>query len=85
MFPVVHQHRLQEYSKCGTYQTLFKITHRYKTIKNNKHNEFFIVLKRNSIKVHSNTRNNRTANLALIKSENRLAEKVSLEILERFR
>ena len=36
--------------------------------KNNKHNKFFIVLKRDSIKVHSNTRNTRTANLALIKS-----------------
>ena len=53
--------------------------------KNNKHNKFFIVLKRNSIKVHSNTCNTRTANLALIKSVNRLAEKVFLEILERFR
>ena len=53
--------------------------------KNNIHNKFFIVLKRNSINVHSNTRNTRTANLALIKSENRLAEKMFLEILERFR
>ena len=53
--------------------------------KNNKHNKLFIVLKRNSIKVHSNTRNTRTANLALNKSEDRMAEKKFLEILERFR
>ena len=31
-FSAVHKHRLQEYSKCQAYQTLFKITHRYKTI-----------------------------------------------------
>ena len=55
MFSVVHEHRLQEYSKCRTYQTLFKFTHRYKTIKKNKHNKFFIMLKCNSINVHSNT------------------------------
>ena len=28
LFSVVHEHRLQEYSKCRPYQTLLKITHR---------------------------------------------------------
>ena len=31
LFSVVHEHRLQEYPKCRAYQTLLKITHRYKT------------------------------------------------------
>ena len=58
LFSVVHEHRLKEYSKCRAYQTLFKIILRYKTIKwnKNKRNKFFIMLKRNSINVHSNTR-----------------------------
>ena len=30
---VVHEHRLQEYSKCRAYQTFFQFTHRYKTLK----------------------------------------------------
>ena len=35
------------------YQTLFKSTHRYKNIKQkNKHNKFFMMLKRNSFNVH---------------------------------
>ena len=47
LFSVVHEHRLQEYSKCRAYQTLFS----YKAInKKNKHNKFFIMLKRNSFK-----------------------------------
>ena len=40
-------------------------------IKKNKHNRFYIMLKRNSINVNSNTI--AAANLALVKSENRLA------------
>ena len=32
LFSVEHEHRLQEHSKCRTYQTLLKITHN-KTIK----------------------------------------------------
>ena len=49
LFSVVHEHRLQEYSKCRAYQTLFS----YKAInKKNKHNKFFIMLKRNSFNVH---------------------------------
>ena len=49
------------------------ITHD-KTIKNER-NKLFIILKRNSITVHSNT-----ANLALLKSQNRLAVWVIFEI-----
>ena len=49
LFSIVHEHRLQEY--CRAYQTLFKITHRHKTINKNKHNKFFIMLKRNSFKI----------------------------------
>ena len=30
LFSIIHEHRLQEY--CRAYQTLFKITHRHKTI-----------------------------------------------------
>ena len=33
MFSVIHEHRLQECSKRRAYQTLFKFTHGYKTIK----------------------------------------------------
>ena len=55
MFSVVHEHRLQEYSKCRAYQTLFKFTHRYKFIKQkNKYNKFLIMLKFNFINAHSN-------------------------------
>ena len=32
LFSAVHKHCLPEYSKCRAYQTLLKITHRYKTI-----------------------------------------------------
>ena len=32
MFSVVHEHRLQEYSKRRAHQTLFKFTHRYKPL-----------------------------------------------------
>ena len=32
LFSAVHKNRLQEYSKCQAHQTLFKMTHRYKTI-----------------------------------------------------
>ena len=32
LFSAVNKHPLQEYSKCRAYQTVFKITHRYKTI-----------------------------------------------------
>ena len=48
LFSVVHEHRMQEYSKFPAYQTLLMITHN-KTIKKIKHNKFFLVLKRNSI------------------------------------
>ena len=34
---------------------ILKITHRYKTTKKNIHEKLFIMLKRNSINVHSNT------------------------------
>ena len=33
LFSLVHEHRLQEYSKCRAYKTLLKITHCYKTYK----------------------------------------------------
>ena len=36
LFSVVHKHRLQEYSKFQAYQTLFKVTHPYKIIKDKK-------------------------------------------------
>ena len=47
LFSVAHEHALQEY--CRAYQMLFNNTHRHKTIKN-RHNKFFIMLKRNSFK-----------------------------------
>ena len=47
----------RRYSKCRAYQTLLKITD---DIKNN-HNKFFIMLKRNSVNVHSNTTTARSA------------------------
>ena len=60
MFSVVHKHRLQEYSKCCAYQTLFKITNGYETIKYKKYWSVTLLMF--------------TENLALVKSENRIGD-----------
>ena len=57
-FQSFSEHCFREYSKCRAYQTLLKIT--CTSIKNN-HNKFFIMLKRNSVNVHSNTTTARSA------------------------
>ena len=36
LFSVYYEHLLQEYLKCGAYQTFLKITHGYKTIRRKK-------------------------------------------------
>ena len=61
---------------------LFKITHRYKTIKykNKQNKSSIIMLERNSINVHSNTFTACTANLAFVKIKNWLAVWMILEI-----
>ena len=55
-----HRSCLQEYSKMSRVsKTLYKITHRYNwnhQITKNNNNKLVIMLRRNSIKVHSNTR-----------------------------
>ena len=66
-FQSFSKQRFPEYSKCRALNR-FKIK--------NKHNKFFIMLERNSVNVHLNTRHS-----SHCKSENRLAEQVSLEIL----
>ena len=59
-FQSFSEHRLQEYSKCRALNH-FKIK--------NKHNKFFIMLERNSVNVHSNTRHS-----SHYKSENRIGD-----------
>ena len=66
---------------------LLKIIHK-KTIKQKiKINKFFIMLKRNSINinVHSNTVTARTANFAIVKTENRLSYRLFWKFFQRFR
>ena len=57
-FQSFSEHRLQEFSKCRA------LNHQIK----NKHDKFFIILERNSVNVHSNTRYS-----SHYKSENRMA------------
>ena len=65
-FQPFSEHRLQEYSKCCALNH-FKIK--------NKRNKFFIMLERNSVNVHSNSRHS-----SHYKSENWMAVQVILEI-----
>ena len=58
VFSRFSEHHLQEYSKCRALNHWIK----------NKHNKFFILLKRNSVNVHSNPRHS-----SHYKSENRMA------------
>ena len=63
-FQSFSEQRFPEYSKCRALNR-FKIK--------NKHNKFFIMLERNSVNVHSNTRHS-----SHCKSENRLAVNVEI-------
>ena len=65
MFSVDHEHCLREYSKFRAYQTLLKVTHHYKPINKNKRDRFLTIIQ--TFYTAS------TANLTLVKSENRLA------------
>ena len=51
LFSVVHEHRLQEYSKCRAYQRLLRLHIVLKPWIKNKHNKSFIMWKRNSFKI----------------------------------
>ena len=65
-FQSFSKQRFPEYSKCRALNR-FKIT--------NKHNKFFIMLERNSVNVHSNTRH-----CLHCKSQNRLAGGAKVQV-----
>ena len=76
----IYLHRLQEYSKCPAYQMLFKITHRYKTIKQKINKTNSLLCWSVTLLMFIQTLDSSHSNLALVKSENRLAVSVILEI-----